>query len=279
MNRIIILFIFICLLYSCQTTNTVYSGSTGSRYGVSPFPSSEEWGNYIKKMPKLVGHKSRPSILWSVGTYNDEKLLFSFPGKDNSTYKTQFSNLDFNDEYLNYFDKNNIDVFLLIEPGFSPVYDSIVVVLDQYSNHKSVKGICIDLEWYFTEESETSAAYVTSRKIELWYNKMTANNKILMLKHWDINRIDPFLNSNIIYIQSLEGVVSSEDLKSRHTYWVRKFYPSGVGIEIGFKNDEHFWMKYKNPMNKLYEELKTSTPFDFSFYWNESTLINVIPDF
>ncbi len=115
-----------------------------------------------------------------------------------------------------------------------------------------------------------------NRNDELWNKKISESDKVLMLKHWDINKIDPFLNEDIIYLQSLEGILSSDDLKNRHTYWVRKFYPSGVGVELGFANDASFWKQYNDPINDLYEELKRSTPFNFSFYWNESTLLEVL---
>lgn len=263
----LLLIISSLLIFSC-TTEQYYVGSTGARYGINPFPDKELWVKYIDKISTSVGKGPEGSILWSVGSFTISGIKMNFPGIDSADIK--YDEIDYNKEYLAYFDNKKLSVVLLIEPNKSNVNLAIFAALEKYKENKSVIGICIDLEWY---EDET----ISSETISSWLQIIKSINKsyTLMIKHWNINRIEPFINNNVTYIQSMEGINNIEELKQRHLLWARTFYPCPIGIEVGFPND-NFWFNYQNPIQYIYSEIDKESLYKSSIYWSESTLVNYL---
>lgn len=267
-------FIVLFSILSCQSSdNEFLLGTTGARYGINPFPEMEQWVDYLNKLKINVPDDSAMTMLWVVGTYYYEGVKLGFPGEDAQSDYIYYSNIDYNEEYLAFFDKNNIEVFLLIEPGFSPLDSIIDIVLNRYGGHTSVKGVCLDLEWYnnLTDKAK-------SIDIQRWLERTLTHRKSfkLMLKHWNIKRIEPFLDNDIIYIQSMHGISKIDDLKKRHSIWVRKFYPCHIGMEIGFSDDRELWSGYKVPILGIYNEILELSTVRSSLFWNESTLLEYL---
>ncbi len=258
------------LFVSCVTgsKDQYHVGSTGARYSINPFPDKELWVKYIDKISATAGKKTESSILWSVGSFTKNGIKMNFPGAD--SLGISYDEIDYNKEYLNYFDKKKLDVFLLVEPNKSNVDLAIFTALQKYKKNSSIIGLCIDLEWY---EDET----ISSETINSWLETIKSINKSykLMIKHWNISRIEPFINNDVIYIQSMEGINNIEELKKRHSLWARTFYPCPIGLEVGFPND-NFWVNYDNPILDIYSEIDELSLYKSSIYWSESTLVKFL---
>lgn len=270
-KTLIVLLLFLLLLTSCQTTNNKFSvGTTGSMFGIDPFPSAYQWKAYLNKINSNFSKNAENTVLWIVGSYIDNGIKFNFPGQQRDNQNIYYSEIDYNEDFFTYFDKNNISVYILIEPGEAFVEQCIYIVLKKYEKHKSIEGVCIDLEWYDNNHK------VTKKNIESWSSTVSKinSNYTLMLKHWNITKIDSVPSNKIIYIQSMEGISGINELKKRHALWYRKFYPSHVGIEIGFESDFKFWVNYIDPVFELEKELEDITKDRSSIYWSEKTLID-----
>lgn len=250
----------ICLV-SCVSTES-YSGTIGARHRIDPFPVKEEWVSISKKISKETSFK--PALLWQVGIYYNQGVRLSFPGQENRRDKLYFSEVDFGKEYINYFDKKGIDVFLTIEPGSASTRTGIHRSLNNYKENKSIKGICIDYEW--VEEG------VTKREIQAWRKMVSVfnPNHYLMFKHWKIGEIPAVAGENIVYLNSMEGVKNREDLLKRADLWYRHYYPAKIGFIIGYKKDQKLWANYtiqdfKNDLDS--RDIK----YNFIF-WSETNL-------
>lgn len=257
------------LLVSCQSLENDFTiGTTAAMSVLDPFPEPHEWERYLDLLSKGFDKKTNRSVLWVTGTYSDKGIIFNFPGPNNLNKNVYYSNIDYNEAFFSYFDKINLDVFLLIEPGVSSVEDCLDIVLEKYHRHKSIKGVCIDLEWY--NHLSTRQSINTWLEIVLKYD----SHYKLLLKHWNINNIDSVLSDNLIYIQSMEGLSNLDEIKKRHFSWFRKFYPAHVGIEIGFESDYNLWFSDQNLLFKIDSDLGLFTLNEGSIYWNEKTIMD-----
>lgn len=274
--RFITCVILIILLVGCRTGSDLYYGTTGSRHGIKPYPSKEQWLNYINMISESSNNE--PAILWVVGSYQSNGIKLNFPGSDDKSKKVYFSDIDLNEQYLDFFDKNNIRVFLLLEPGSADLKMAISAVLNKYSNHKSISGVCLDLEWYKIDSSNPFGLTHTVSDIENLLNHINEYNEKykLILKHWDINKIEKYDNKNLIYLQSMEGIKSIEELIDRHKIWSRFYYPNSIGIEVGFIKDLKFWNSFKEPLKEIPLIMDKLTSEKSSFFWSESSLHQIM---
>lgn len=269
-----ILILYVLLLFGCKTNNQVYYGTTGSRYGISPFPSKDRWVEILRELNLDYDVKSSPTILWVVGSYSEGSIKLSYPGANKDKFKIEFSEIDLNEEYFAYFDKKKINVFLMIEAGDSNIAEVIREVSDRYSAHSSIKGFCIDLEWYRVDDQNPFGRTIDSNYIKsiLFHIKNVNPKYKLILKHWNINNIEHYDDNDIIYLQSLEGVRSIKELKNRHQLWYKKFYPSNIGIEIGFSKDLEFWKTIPNSKTRVPKMLNSNLDIKSSVFWSETSL-------
>lgn len=271
MMRLYTFFIIIVFSFlSCQTSgNDFFIGTTGSRYGINPFPNAELWVDYLKKLSS-IDKDAQMSILWAVGTYKSDGMKLSYPGHDTPKNNIYYSDIDYNEDYLTYFDNNDIKVYLLIEPGIVSAADIINDILERYSSHKSVAGVCVDLEWY--RGGNNNNVYL--KDIGRWLNTVLYFNDEykLMVKHWNIKKIEPLLNESVVYIQSMQGITNIDELKRRHSLWVRKFYPCHVGLEVGFEKNIKLGGDFDVSINSIHNEIIELSAEKSSIYWNESTL-------
>lgn len=265
--KICCLSFIIYLFFSCASSSeNLYIGTTGARYGISPFPDSRKWTKYITSLVKSSESRANDSILWVCGSFSKNGLRMNFPGKEREGIS--FDVIDYNAEYLEYFNKKKIDVFLMIEPDNLDFEYALKSVLDKYSGNKCVKGICIDLEWLDNK--------ITYNKIESLFKTVKSYNSSnkLILKHWNINMVEPYLKTDVIYIQNMEGVSSIDELEKRYKLWERKFFPSPVGMEIGFKEDLYLY-EYNNPIRDIVN-LFNDERDNLSLFWCEETVIEYL---
>lgn len=273
----IISFLFLIIVFTgCRTGNDIFYGTTGSRHGIKPYPSKEQWIDYINDISETGNYE--PAILWIVGSYHDGGIKFNFPGKNISHKAVFFSDIDINEQYLEFFDKKNVKVFLYIEPGRGDLNTALRAMIQRYSHHKCIVGVAIDLEWYKTDSSNPFGSLIQSTEIEDILTKIKSFNAEykLLLKHWDINKIEKYDNKDLLYLQSMEGIKSLEELIDRHKIWSRFFYPNSVGSEVGFVKDMLFWSHFDDPINDIPSILDKYTKEKSSFFWSETSLYEVV---
>lgn len=269
------LFFLIVLLASCQSSKEFFTvGTTGAMYAINPFPSPEDWIQIFSQLDSGFEKNTNNSILWVTGSFKSNGIKFSFPGDDIIEDNIFYSDIDFNDEFFSYFDEKDISVYLQIEPGTVNVDECIRIVLDNYGNHKSIAGVCVDLEWLINNND----GYVYKETISSWLKLVSSYNSKnkLLLKHWNIKKIEPLIDKNIVYIQSMEGITSLDELKHRHQLWYRTFYPSPVGLEIGFSSGKEFWYEYDRPLYEISSIIDDSSILRSSVFLSESTVLDYI---
>lgn len=257
----------ICICMSCVTVDPYYTGTTGSRYGIEPFPSSSEWEELIDGVHTAADKKSEKALLWIVGTYYRGGLKLNFPG-ESEVESISFDNFDFNTQYLKYFSKKGIDVFLTIEPGAADINTAVDLVLKEYGSSGYIKGIAIDLEWYEGENILKREEISSILKLLLDYNE----NYTLIIKHWNINGFDKVDSSSIIYVQTMEGLNSIAEVSKRHKFWSRTLYPNRVGLELGFDSNKKYWKGLNSPITDYYNEMFQVTDVKTTMFWNEKTV-------
>lgn len=274
--RVISFIILLAALVSCRTGKDAYYGTTGSRHGITPYPSKEQWIEYLNELSR--GNNNEPAILWVVGSYSNNGIKLNFPGQDSDDKGITFSDIDLNEQYLEYFDKNDINVFLYIEPGKGELNSILNAIIQKYSHHKCIIGIAIDLEWYNTDINNPFGTLLTATGTEQILSKIKSFNTQykLVLKHWDINKIQKYDSEDVIYLQSMEGIKSLEELIDRHKIWSRFFYPNRVGLEVGFAKDMLFWSHFDNPIADIPSILDKYTKEKSSFFWSETSLYKII---
>ncbi|QEN05773.1 hypothetical protein EW093_14040 [Thiospirochaeta perfilievii] len=259
------------LFVSCVTNSNKidhYIGTTGARYGITPFPDSNKWYSYLGDLNRDLGKKKNYSILWSVGTYRFNGIQMNFPGEgdDNLFY----DEIDYNSKYLDFFSKKKVNTYLLIEVQSLEIDRAIKSTLEYYKKFSTVKGICIDFDFFSSE-------LIEDEQIESWLKSIKEINKNfnLIIKHWDINRVEAYKNDSVLYLQSLEDVNSLEEVKIRNLLWSKKYYPSAVGVEIGYI-DSNFWSEYSEPIKYIYNELNSNSISNTSIFWSESSLKKIV---
>ncbi len=121
---------------------------------------------------------------------------------------SQTSQIDF----LNYFDENNINVYLQVESGYADMKTLMDILYDVYdiTSHKSVKGFAIDVEWYYGV-TEDSGIPVTDAMAQSWneylYSTWGAGYK-LVLKHYGLTWLPPAYRGG----ETGEGYLPSEKI-------------------------------------------------------------------
>ncbi|OQY41070.1 MAG: hypothetical protein B6229_00130 [Spirochaetaceae bacterium 4572_7] len=276
-KRLVLFCLTVFLFLGCKTVGEVYVGSSGSRINLDFFPSSDRWIDTIDIFSSTVD-SGEAAVLWSIGEYSSRGIILGFPGDDKSNKNIYYSDINIDEEYISKFDKNDISIFLLIEPGISNIPETIKSVLDYYSNHKSVVGICIDLEWLSTDGIDPGQVSVPVESILRWLDILEDydNKYQLILKHWDISLIDRLDDDRVIYLESMEGITTEREFEDRFSLWVRKFYPNKVGFEMGFKDDVLPWITNLNSIYSFHRSIDSFTSYPSSLFWSSTTLFDIV---
>ena len=276
-KKIILYSLVVFIFLGCQTSEGRYLGSTASRVDLDFFPDSDSWVSYIDTFSSSVGSGEK-AVLWSIGEYSSDGIILSFPGNDNINKNIYFSDIDIDNKYISAFDKKGISTFLLIEPGCSDIPETIKYLLEYYSRHKSVVGVCIDLEWLSITGNDIGEVPVSKDSILRWLDILeNYDSKYkLILKHWDASLIGRLDNDRVIYLESMEGISTEKEFMDRFSFWVKKFYPNKVGFEMGFKDDNLPWITDLNSIYSFHRKIDTFTSYPSSLFWSDSTLFDII---
>ena len=257
-----------------------HAGVRASSYGISPFPSAEEWENDMKKMASYWSG-SQPTGIWLVGLMEPPDVLGStchleFPEPAGGPYTNiTFESTDLHESYLDYFDTHGIDVWLQVEPGDANMNTLIDLVLDQYGHHSCVKGFGLDVEWY-----TTTGASVTDSNAQSWESRVKSHNSsyTLFIKFWNIDRTPPSYRGDIIFVDDSQQFSSLAEMVSEFAnYWAPEFYPNPVWFQYGYPADQVWWQNLTNPPKDIGDAIDAAVPQECGFFWVDFTLRDVFP--
>ncbi len=258
----------------------MHAGLRASSYGISPFPSAEEWESDMKEMASYWPG-SQPTGIWLVGLMDPPDVLGStchleFPEPAGGPYPNiSFESTDLHESYLDYFDTHGIDVWLQVEPGDANMNTLIDIVLDQYGHHSCVKGFGVDVEWY-----TTTSASVTDSNAQTWESRVKSHNSsyTLFIKFWNIDRTPPTYRGDIIFADDSQEFSSLAEMVSEFAnYWAPEFYPNPVWFQYGYAADRAWWQNLTNPPKDIGDAIDAAVPQECGLFWVDFTMREVFP--
>ncbi len=256
-------------------TNIEYAGVRASTYGIQPFPEPEKWVEMINSM-KGYFEGSKPVVVWIIGIVDDDvNCRLHFPNKSDKTYKNiVFDNEDLSERYLNYFDKNNINVFLQVEPANADVDVLIDIVLKRYGKHSSVIGYGVDIEWYKENDYKKCGKKLDDKTAEEWEKRVKSYNSeyVLFVKHWDIEWLPPNYRGELIFVDDSQMFGTFNDMKKEFVQWADKLYPNKVWFQIGYPADEKWWKEFNNPPQYMGKAISSKIRQKIGILWVDFTL-------
>ncbi len=253
-----------------------WAGFRSSPYGFgdspSDFPSTSSWKSYLDKMKsfykKNKTDESNGTLVWLVGVVTDDSTMpgiscyLNFPKPDGVKIPDglAFSNTDENEKYFKSFDEKGYSVWLQVESGFVDIVDLSKIVMNQYKNHKCVKGFGIDVEWYKnvtdgkpgTPLDDTTASNVDAavKKIRPAYS--------VFVKHWRTDYLPETyrgVNNDMIFVTDSQGLRKMDNLKKTYRRWAENYAPNPVFFQTGYENDEGIWGELEKPLRDLGKEI------------------------
>jgi hypothetical protein len=255
----------------------IQAGFRASQYGVTPFPNPDYWyrvGSNISD--KFEG--SGIGGIWVVGEAGDNGgCILDFPSSEDHA-NISFSDVDANEEYLNYFDQKGVSVYLQVEPGNANVSDLIKLVLDRYSDHPCVSGFGIDVEWYQDGQYENGKP-VSDAEASAWYSQVKSYNKSyqLFLKHWMVEKMPPTYRDGIYFIDDSQGFSSLHEMTDEFKTWGSSFPDNPVGFQIGYEEDKAWWGVYDDPVTTIGHDLIKGINNTKGIYWVDFSIKDIYP--
>lgn len=258
-----------------------YAGVRSSSYGIKPFPSPDEWVTAIRTISGFFV-KPKPYAIWIVGTRKrPEECWLEFPGDGQEFENIVFNEYDKHKTYLDHFDKEDIKVFLQVEPGNADVDTLIDLVLNRYKHHKCVVGFGIDVEWYREADNPKWGIKVDDDMAEKWEKRVKSHHPSyrLFLKHWDRNWMPPKYRGDIIFISDSQELESMGKMVDEFVnYWADFFKPNPVYYQIGYSADRIWWEKLNNPPKDLGEAISKELNQECGIFWVDFTLRSILPN-
>lgn len=286
--------LFSIAMISCDTTdvkpppetkifdNLKYSGVRVSYYGQEPdpFPSSERWGNAMKKMVDYYP-KTIPSGLWIVGESDlNGRCNLKFPvDTEGKIFSHTFTDLV--EDHLAYFDDAGVKVFLQVEPNKADINRLIDIVMNKYKHHKCVIGFGVDVEFWGTEDYKHSNSTDTvPDQTALTWEKTLRDHKDsyrLFLKHWDEELMPQNNKGDIIFIDDAQNYSSVGSILSDYLRFAAALYPNPVYFQIGYPKDKIWWGAYTYPVMEIGHQILDRLPDDqeSGIFWVDFTLKDV----
>ncbi len=238
-----------------KTVPVAFAGCRASRYGISPFPSKEEW----IKHAGLIGSQfegAAPAFVWIVGHVegngSQKSCILNFPLDKPVVNATGFP-LDENKEFLDMCDAKGYQVWLQIEPGDTDIVEIAYQTMKYYKNHPSVMGFGVDVEWYKPANTDGYGTPITdelAEQIDRAVKKVDPRFNFF-LKHWDEEWMPPTYRSDIIFVNDSQGHGTLTNMQNGFGAWAEHFAPNTVVYQIGYEADYKIWNQLDNPVKEI----------------------------
>ena len=153
------------------------------------------------------------------------------------------------DRFLRYAGQLGVEIFLEIYPRkTNDVPAEIDKWLGRFKQHKAVRGLGVDLEYY--KRVDDAAA-------KTWGEKIKSHNSQyrMFLKHWEQSYMPPTYRGDVIFINT-SSEASVEALNAEFVQWAAHFAPAACAFQIGYPSDEDTmdgkstggWWKLQDPI-------------------------------
>lgn len=252
------------------------AGYRFSSYGIEYDAGINYWAETAKKISAKFSYAS-PASIWIVGVLNDGGTYLNFPVETNNPL-IHYSQNDYNEEILTYFDDNGFKIWLQVEPGNASVEELITLVLNKYKHHPCVIGFGVDVEWYKSVD-QPDGEQVTDEIAQKWLGLIHEINSDykLFLKHWLIKKMPQSERNDIVFIDDSQMFDSMEQMVSEFEEWGEHFAPAKVGFQFGYDADKKWWSKFNDPVSTISEDILNRIPNTQDLYWVDFTLFDVFP--
>jgi hypothetical protein len=267
----------------------IRTGLRSSPYGPKgSFPKPSYWVSTAKKMSDNFTN-AKPAIIWILGVMDvddsdnyTQKCLLNFPkaADDPNTYPNiVFSKKDSTENYLKEFDKNNLHVWLQVEPANADINTLIDLILTRYSSHKCVIGFGVDVEWYQWSKKDSAGIAITDAQASKWSNLVRSyqNNYLLFFKHWETEKMPRNFKDHIVFLDDSQIFSSLTQMVKEFKNWSNFFKPAKVAFQFGYESDKKWWKNYQNPPKQISDELIKIISNLAGLYWVDFTMQEIWP--
>jgi len=269
---ILTLFIIIVVVYLQHfKPREVLAGWRSSIYGYQQERPPEYWVNVADDMSSKV--RGIPSGIWVIGDVMDNGFCnLEFPSND-SYQNIAFSNNDVAEKYLDAFDSSGTRVWLQVEPGNADVGTLIDLVMSRYSNHSSVIGFGVDVEWledmYFKDGRP-----VTNNEVNVWLEKVRSYNQnyMLFLKHWKKEKMPSEHPEGIVFMSDSQNFESYDEMMDDFLSWGRSFSDAQVAYQYGYDVDRGIWGHMEDPFAEIGNDIMRNISNCVGVYWVDFTI-------
>ncbi|MBP2656537.1 MAG: hypothetical protein H6Q73_4106 [Firmicutes bacterium] len=258
--------------------STKYAGVRSSGYGISPFPSVEQWADVIRAMAGYFPG-SQAVAVWLVGEVDSvtNGMKLEFPSDGEKYELITFMEEDKHERYLNYFDSAGIKVYLQVEPGYADMNTIIDLVISRYKHHSCIIGFGVDVEWYKKSKNEEQNELVTDQVAQEWERRVKAydNSYKLFLKHFDKSNLCPNYRGDIVFIDDSQEFEDFDAFKHEMSEFASEFFPNTVMFQIGYPKDEKWWNEYDSPPQVIGKGLGELAKQECGIIWVDFSLKEV----
>jgi hypothetical protein len=267
------------ILYLSQGTEneTVHdlAGWRSSEYGYQQEQPPPYWIDVAESMSSKFQDFS-PAGIWVIGVEENGDCNLQFPGDSESFDYITFADTDINGEYLDAFDQAGLRIWLQVEPASADVGTLINLVLRRYSNHTSIMGFGVDVEWLEPEKYQNGRP-VTSAEASTWLAEIKMYNPEykLFLKHWDFDKMPQTHLEDLVFISDSQEFDTYEEMMEDFENWGNHFSNEEVGFQYGYESDRHIWESFDDPAGKIGNDIIDRIPNTAELYWVDFTITDV----
>ena len=271
---------------SLLDSDSVYAGFRASRlYHIYPdqeFPPKAYWLKVGNEMAAKF-ENAQPAGIWIVGLYQSSGVVsLGFPSPGGNYDKITFSGSDLNEDYLNYFDENNLKVWLQVEPGSANIDTLMHLVLNRYKHHPSVIGFGIDIEWY-QADIHPEGGKISNEAAEHWENVLHKidTSYSLFIKHYNQNWMPPDYRGKLFFVDDSQDFNWDDDgfqlMIDEYKDWGAAFTPNASGFQFGYPADENWWSEFDDPPQTIGQALIDNIPECKGIFWVDFTITDIFP--
>jgi len=282
LKYLILLFLIpVILLSSCghdnPKPNPIGAGFRFSIYGHNRDRGPAYWVSVAERMADKFPASMAMGI-WIIGEIEGNRAHLNFPGTSDDP-NVSFGKTDDNEAALSYFDTNNVQIWLQVEPGDADMLKVIDLVLSRYGEHPCVIGFGVDVEWYHSQGDKAGGRPVTDEEASAWMAAVRAHKPSygLFLKHWDFGWMPPTVRDGIVFVDDSHQFTSMKQMVDEFTAWGRHFAPSPVAFQYGYPDDRIWWEALKDPAAEIGSAILSDIPNASALYWVDFSVLEVFP--
>jgi Polysaccharide deacetylase len=258
--------------------NTLGAGFRYSVYGQKTDPGPAYWARVGKEMAaRFPG--ATPEAIWIIGRKVDRGTEFPFPvGDVGDPLITGTSGPDPNEAALNLFDQLRFRIWLQVEPRFASTEKLLHLMLKQYSHHRCIVGIGIDVEWNKSVDPDAGDP-VSDEEARSWLAiaRSFNPNYRLFLKHWLPEKMPPTFREGLLFVDDSQILPSLDAMVDEFAQWGKTFAPSPVAFQFGYPSDRPWWIHLSDAPKEIGSRILQRIPNTQALFWVNFSVLEVFP--